>query len=76
MGCSREGFDLFTQVGRHHFKKHFPNIQWSLVWEDTFTQIWCWIVGHNVYNSACVNEPSEYACKRCHKYIAKLRRQT
>ncbi len=70
MGASREGFDLLTKQGRANFichirRRRFP----SYVWGDTFMQIWCWIVGHNSYDSNAGGYPPEPACKRCHKYL-------
>ncbi len=70
MGASREGFDLFNKNGRYCFWRDLKKGRFqSLMWRDTFAQIWCKIVGHNKYNCNCTNEPVQYACKRCCKYV-------
>ncbi len=69
MSSSREGFDLFHKAGRYHFGKYFPYLKWNLVFEDTFAQIGCWLLGHNKYDCSDMNDNSELGCYRCHKYI-------
>lgn len=72
MGCAREGYDLFKKVGRYHFIKNKiwkrPDM-WKLVFEDTFCQIICKIIGHNTYYS----DEDYLACKRCHKFIKRIK---
>ncbi len=62
MGCSREGFDLFTKYGRQHF---FKSWNWHYMWGDTFNQIICIFKGHIKYDAG----EGDYACRRCYKYI-------
>lgn len=71
MSASREGFDLFGKTGRYCFIRNFKSgtIPWKYVFEDTFVQIWCWIVGHNKYECADCGDMPEYACLRCHHYV-------
>ena len=73
MGCSREGFDLFTKHGRKSFlrdllKYHYVN---SYMWRDTFGQILCKIIGHNAYADH-TSIPPDYVCKRCSKFITEV----
>ena len=65
--ASREGYDLFTKMGRKHFRRN-RNRNWKYVWRDTFAQIGCLIVGHNTYK----DEEDSIACHRCGKYIKSL----
>jgi len=79
--ASREGYDLFTYSGWYVLAKNYRQrwFRWRVVFEDTFIQLWCMIVGHDEYNASdsvadpyeynSVIKPVELACKRCHKYI-------
>ena len=79
---SRLCYDLFTKVGRRNFYRllYFQQLKGSknsdLMWGDTFNQIWCWIVGHRLYNSNEGGYPPEMACKRCHHYIHDVMKNT
>lgn len=72
--ASREGFDLFTKPGREAFFKYLKRgVFQELMWEDTFAQLLCILIGHNIYNASDFNNgkdaKEEWACRRCHKYI-------
>ena len=69
MGACREGFDLTTKFGRMHWNKRSWNEKpWRLMFEDTFMQFVCKVIGHNSYNAGDSGEV-EMACKRCHKWL-------
>jgi len=70
MGASRIGFNLFRKAGWRNLRFAIKNKR-SIkhLWADTFIQIWCWIVKHEIYNSGIDNDPPEWAYKRCHQYI-------
>jgi len=74
MSCSREGFNLFNRYGRGCFWSYLKRGKFQpLMWEDTFYQTWCWIVGHKIYNAGEGNgkdQREEWACRRCHQYIS------
>jgi hypothetical protein len=72
--ASREGYDLFTKVGREAFFRYLKIGKFQgLMWEDTFMQLVCILIGHNIYNASdchCGKDcKEEWACHRCHKYI-------
>jgi len=76
---SRVGFDLTTKIGRQHFwHGHYTYVKslrtlkvlwldvnfWRMVLDDTFSQFWCLIVGHEPVSA----DEEGIACSRCHKY--------
>jgi hypothetical protein len=70
MSCSREGYDLFHKPGRYHFFRDLKRGRFNhLMWCDTFGQVLCKIIRHNVYNAADDSSDYEPACTRCHKFL-------
>lgn len=67
--ASREGFDLTNKWGRYNWNKRTWNQKpWRLMFEDTFMQFVCKVIGHNEY----ISDPGgdgNLACKRCHKWL-------
>lgn len=68
--CSRESQNIFYHLKNKNVKRvwyliiHFN----KLTYEDTFMPIFCKFIGHKPYLPDNDN-PKEWACKRCHKYI-------
>ena len=81
MGSSRETCNLLWILklmkkypnDKKYYRKRFWYVvkhQRKLMWEDTFSHIWCKIVGHKQYNARdSLHDKPELACKRCHQYI-------
>lgn len=71
MGACRESQNIFRIIkyGEYkrawHFIKHFD----KLTYEDSFMPIICKIIGHKPYQPDKENEPNEWVCKKCHKFI-------
>ena len=71
---SREGYDLFTKVGwQNALRYNFGSNVRRYMLTDTFMQLVCILIGHNIYNASdchCGKDcKEEWACKRCHKYV-------
>lgn len=71
MGACRESQDIFRMLKNKNYKKVWYLIKNfnSLTYGDTFGPIICKIRGHKAYQPDAKNEPKEWACKRCHKFI-------
>ena len=80
MGASRETCNLFWILqlakkypdNKQYYYKRFWYVikhQRKLMWEDTFLQFWCKIVGHKKYDANEGGYPKEIACRRCHKWL-------
>lgn len=75
MGACREGFNLFNRYGWQHLISHIRGGRWryplSYVFTDTFGHPYCWAFGHKPFhqNPECVDEPPEFACRRCHRWL-------
>lgn len=71
MGACRESQNIFFYIKRGNFKsawyfiRHFD----KLTYEDTVMPIICKLFGHKPYQPDPEDEPNEWACKRCHRYI-------
>lgn len=68
MGVAREGFDLFSPIGRKNFRAARRRRwvkSWSLMWRDTFGRFDCMVRGHKSY----VQEDGERACCRCNRFL-------
>jgi hypothetical protein len=71
MGASRMGFDLLTKQGWQNLRfamRFTASKVHPYVWQDTFAQLWCWVVGHDVYTP----DSSRSACRRCAHYLPEL----
>lgn len=70
MGASRQTQNLFFYIKNKQFKTAWFFIRNfnKTTYEDTFMPIVCKIRGHIGYQPD-LNEPNEWACKRCHRYI-------
>lgn len=68
MGACREGFNLFNKYQRANFwsKKNRP---WRLMMSDTLLALTCKILRHKPYRPDKINDPREWACKRCHTWL-------
>lgn len=71
MGASRESQDIFYFIKNKNYKR-----VWYLIknfdkttYGDTIGPIICKIKGHIAYRPDIKDEPGEWACKRCHKWI-------
>ena len=70
-GC-REGYNLFRREGRYCFKK---NKVWKsrdsikLCFQDTFMPAVCIFIGHRGYDCSDEKNGSDWACKRCGRFI-------
>lgn len=71
MGCSRETQDLFRELREKRFWNFWRLIKRfdRITYEDTFMPIICKIFKHNPYQPEPEIDPTEWACKRCHRYI-------
>ena len=70
-GASRYTQNLFYYIKIKEWKNtwYYINHFNRITYEDTFMPIICKIKGHNAYQPNKNNEPNDWACKRCHKYI-------
>ena len=71
MSTSRQSQDMLLYLKNKNFK-----YVWNLIknfdkttYDDTFMPIICNLKGHKAYQPDEKNDPNEYACKRCHRYI-------
>jgi hypothetical protein len=80
MGCSRETQDIFYYLNKSNFPYNGNKRNWKKIWHlirhfdeitygDTFGPYICKIKGHKAYQPDKINEPTSWACYRCHKYI-------
>jgi hypothetical protein len=71
MGASRELQNIFLMIKykEYHRAWHFIKNFNKTTYEDTFMPYVCKIKGHKPYQTDKENEPNEWACKRCHRYI-------
>lgn len=75
MGACRESQNIFLCLKKRYGKRELKRA-WYLIchfnkttYEDTFMPIVCKIKGHKAYLPDAGNEPNDWACKRCHRYI-------
>lgn len=68
MGACREGFNLFNKIQRQNFFRR-KNKPWRLMFEDTFYPLICRLRGHAPYRPDKINDPRQWACKRCHQWL-------
>lgn len=76
MSASREGFDLFRKIGRHHFfGRGLLGDKWArrYVVLDTLGHHICALLGHPKGSSKTryVTDEGEVVCKRCNRVLAK-----
>ena len=71
MVASRVMQNIFYSLKNKNYKRVWYLIKKfdRLTYEDTFMPIFCKIKGHKPYQPDKVNDPDEWACKRCHRYI-------
>lgn len=71
MGACRESQNIFQRIKNKNYKgawyliRHFN----KLTYEDTFMPIICKMKGHIYYLPDASNEPNDWACKRCHRFV-------
>lgn len=71
MGNARQSQNIFRCIkegnwsGAWYWITHFD----KLTFEDTFMPLVCGIVGHKKYQPDPEADPTEWACRRCHRWI-------
>ena len=71
MGVSREIHNLLFYLKKKDYKRfwYFLRHYDKTTHEDTWMPIVCKYRGHKYYQPDKENEPEEWACKRCHKFL-------
>lgn len=71
MSGAREGYNLWTRMGRRHLRKNWRWNGMRYVGKDTFAWMACKVLGHKPYDCNEGGTP-EWACRRCGQFLRGL----
>lgn len=70
MGACRESYSIkINPKATFRWRTWKYGYSRKLWFEDNFMPTFCKLFGHKKYQPDEMNEPNEWACKRCHRFI-------